>query len=110
MHYGQGVFLERLHDNIRSEATINTIEDAYLLLKDLIIPVIIDLEKFKMCSDEAEQILEKYTPTTPIPANVYDSIHDKILYQQRELLRFLADHQAFSFSYIEVRKILAKKR
>ena len=61
---------------------INTIEDACLVLKGLIIPVIIDLEKFKTYSDEAEQILEKYNPTTPIPANVYDSIHDKVLYQQ----------------------------
>lgn len=89
---------------------INTIEDACLVLKGLIIPVIIDIEKFKTYSDEAEQILEKYNLTTPIPANVYDSIHDKVLYQQRELLRFLADHQASSFSYIEVRKILVKKR
>lgn len=90
--------------------TINTIEDACLVLKGLIVPVIIDLEKFKTYSDEAEQILNNYSHNTPIPANIYDSIHDKILYQQRELLRFLADHQAASFSYIEVRKILVKKK
>ena len=85
--------------------TINTVEDACLVLKSLIVPVIIDLEKFKMYSDEAEQILKQYNRKTSIPADVYDSIHDKVLYQQRELLRFLADHQSASFSYIEVRKI-----
>lgn len=90
--------------------TINTVEDACLVLKSLIVPVIIDLEKFKMYSDEAEQILKQYNRKTSIPADVYDSIHDKVLYQQRELLRFLADHQSASFSYIEVRKILAKKK
>lgn len=89
--------------------TINTVEDACLVLKSLIVPVIIDLEKFKMYSDEAEQILKQYNRKTSIPADVYDSIHDKVLYQQRELLRFLADHQSASFSYIEVRKILYKK-
>lgn len=90
--------------------TINTVEDACLVLKSLIVPVIIDLEKFKMYSDEAEQILKQYNRKTSIPADVYDSIHDKVLYQQRELLRFLADHQSASFSYIEVRKILVKKK
>lgn len=90
--------------------TINTVEDACLVLKSLIVPVIIDLEKFKMYSDEAEQILKQYNRKTSILADVYDSIHDKVLYQQRELLRFLADHQSASFSYIEVRKILVNKK
>lgn len=90
--------------------TINTVEDACLVLKSLIVPVIIDLEKFKMYSDEAEQILKQYNRKTSIPAGVYDSIHDKVLYQQRELLRFLADHKSASFSYIKVRKILVKKK
>ena len=90
--------------------TINTVEDACLVLKSLIVPVIIDLEKFKMYSDEAEQILKQYNRKASIPADVYDSIHDKVLYQQRELLRFLADHQSASFSYIEVRKILVNKK
>lgn len=89
---------------------INTLEDACLVLKSLIVPVLIDLEKFKAYSDEAEQLLKQYDSKTAIPADAYDSIHDKVLYQQRELLRFLADHQATSFSYISVRKILVKKK
>lgn len=44
--------------------TINTVEDTCLVLKSLIVPVIIDLEKFKMYSDEAEQILKQYNRKT----------------------------------------------
>lgn len=89
--------------------TINTLEDGCLVLKSLIVPVIIDLEKFRGYSDEAEVLLDKYRLDGSIPANVYDSIHDKIIYQQRELLRFIADHQCSSFSYIDVRQLLVKK-
>lgn len=88
---------------------INSLEDGCLVLKSLIVPVIIDLEKFRNYSDEAEVLLEKYKLDGFIPANIYDSIHDKILYQQRELLRFMADHQFSSFSYISVRELLEKK-
>lgn len=88
---------------------INTLEDACTVLKAIIVPVIIDLEKFENYSVEAEEMLKSYNPTSTIPANIYDSLHDKIIYQQRELLRLMADHQSFSFSYIEVRKILEKK-
>lgn len=88
---------------------INSLEDGCLVLKSLIVPVIIDLEKFRNYSDEAEILLEKYKLDGFIPANIYDSIHDKILYQQRELLRFMADHQSSSFSYISVRELLEKK-
>ena len=88
---------------------INSLEDGCLVLKSLIVPVIIELEKFRNYSDEAEVLLEKYKLDGFIPANIYDSIHDKILYQQRELLRFMADHQSSSFSYISVRELLEKK-
>ena len=88
---------------------INSLEDGCLVLKSLIVPVIIDLEKFRNYSDEAEVLLEKYKLDGFIPANIYDSIHDKILYQQRELLRFMADHQSSSFSYISARELLEKK-
>lgn len=88
---------------------INSLEDGCLVLKSLIVPVIIDLEKFRNYSDEAEVLLEKYKLDGFIPANIYDSIHDKILYQQRELLRFMADHRSSSFSYISVRELLEKK-
>ena len=89
--------------------SINSIEDGMLVLKGLIVPVITDLEKFEDYSKEAEHLLKKYTPEDSIPAKEYDSVHDKLLYQQRELLRFIADHQSSSFSYISLRPILIKK-
>ena len=95
--------------NQYKQFAINSLEDGCLVLKSLIVPVIIDLEKFRNYSDEAEVLLEKYKLDGFIPANIYDSIHDKILYQQRELLRFMADHQSSSFSYISVRELLEKK-
>lgn len=89
--------------------TINTLEDGCLVLKSLIVPVIIDLEKFKEYAEEAEALLDNYKPDDVIPVKVYDSIHDKVLYQQRELLRFIADHQSSSFSYIDLRQLLVKR-
>lgn len=89
--------------------SVNSIEDGMLVLKGLIVPVIIDLEKFNDYSKEAECLLEKYKPGDSIPAREYDSVHDKLLYQQRELLRFIADHQSSSFSYISLRPMLIKK-
>ena len=85
---------------------INTLEEACLVLKSLIVPVIIDLGKLERYAKEAEGLL-LYKDV--IPAEIYDSIHDKVLYQQRELLRFIADHQSSSFSYISVRQLLVKK-
>ena len=87
--------------------TVNTLEDGCLVLKSLIVPVIIDLGKFKKYSKEAEMLL---VYNQSIPAETYDAVHDKILYQQRELLRFIADHQSSSFSYIGVRQLLVKKK
>ena len=52
---------------------INSLEDGCLVLKSLIVPVIIDLEKFRNYSDEAEVLLEKYKLDGFIPANIYDS-------------------------------------
>ena len=89
--------------------TINTLEDACLVLKSLIVPVIIDLDKYRRYAQEAENILLKYSAEDSISAEIYDSVHDKLLYQQRELLRFIADHQSSSFSYIDVRPIFEKK-
>lgn len=89
---------------------INSQEDALLVLSSLIIPVTIDLEKYENYSVEAQSLIEQYSGQKVIPADVYDSVHDKILYQQRELLRFIADHQSSSFSYIEVRDIFLKRK
>lgn len=89
---------------------INTLEDACMVLKSIIVPVIVELEKFEDYSVEAEKLLKSYNSSNAIPADIYDSLHDKILYRQRELLSLMADHQSSSFSYIEVRKILEKKK
>ena len=89
---------------------INTLEDGCMVLQTLIIPVIIDLERFKEYSKEAEELMDKCTLTKDIPASIYDPIHDRILYRQRELLRYIADHQSSSFSYISVRELLMKKK
>lgn len=43
-----------------------------------------------------------------IDAKIYDDTHDKLLYRQHELLKFLADYQSSSFSYIMFRKIAQK--
>lgn len=88
---------------------IDSLENACLVLRGLLVPVITDLEKFKAYSTEAVQLLGKYKNAGAVPGYDYDSIHDKVLYQQRELLRFIADHQASSFSYISVRQLLVKK-
>ena len=88
---------------------ITTMEDALLVLSSLIVPVTVDLEKFNRYSAEAMALLDKYKPGDYIPAEEYDDVHDKVLYQQRELLRFIADHQSSSFSYIDLRELLVKK-
>lgn len=100
---------EKMSNKCYKQFTINTLEDGCLVLKSLIIPVIIDLDKFRRYSMEAEDLLNNYKPDDVIPADVYDSIHDKVLYQQRELLRFIADHQSSSFSYIDIRPLLVKR-
>lgn len=64
--------------------------------------MIMDLEKFKKYSKEAEELMVMCALGKDIPASLYDSIHDKILYQQRELLQYIADQQSSSFSYISV--------
>jgi len=88
---------------------IATLEDACLVMKSLIVPVIIHLDKFGSYSEEAAELLKNTQASDTISAQIYDSLHDKTLYQQRELLKFMADHQSSSFSYIEVRKILERK-
>lgn len=89
--------------------TINTLEDACTVLKSLIVSSIIELQRFEDYSVEAEDVLQSCDPSNNIPVDIYDSLHDKIIYRQRELLSLMADHQSSSFSYIKVREILEKK-
>lgn len=89
--------------------TINTVEDACLVLKSLIVPTTIDLEKLKRYAYEAQNLFDRASLSQTISGEQYETVHDKVLYVQRELLRFLADHQSSSFSYISVRSIFIKK-
>lgn len=87
---------------------INTVEDACLVLQTLISGVITNLRRYKQYSAEAMELLEK-TSSKYVPAEQYESVKDKLLYRQHEILKFIADHQSSSFSYIDLRKILLKK-
>ena len=78
---------------------MTSIEEACLIMRGLLVPVITDIGKFKRYSQEAIELLDKCNAVASIPGEEYDSIHDKLLYQQRELLRFIADNQSSSFSY-----------
>jgi len=60
--------------------TINTLEDGCLVLKSLIVPVIINLDKFKAYSQEAKELLDNDKNTKAISTNEYDEINDKALY------------------------------
>lgn len=87
--------------------SISNIEDACLALRSLIAPVDINLEKYKKYHLDAIELLVK-SEEDIIPATEYDNVHDKIMYRQRELLKFIADHQKDSFSYMNLRKRLLK--
>ena len=86
---------------------IKDIEHACSVLSSLIISVEIDLEKYKEYHLEAVELMTN-SQTDVIPAKKYEDVKDKILYRQHELLKFIADYQNSSFSYIYLRKILLK--
>lgn len=88
---------------------MKSIEEACLIMRGLLVPVITDIGKYKRYSQEAIELLDKCNAVASIPGEEYDSIHDKLLYQQRELLRFIADNQSSSFSYKMVRPMMEKR-
>lgn len=88
---------------------MKSIEEACLIMRGLLVPVITNIDKFKRYSQEVVELLNKYDVGATIPGEEYDSIHDKILYRQRELLRFIADNQSSSFSYKMVRPMMEKR-
>lgn len=88
---------------------ITCAEDACLALGMLISGVSVNLEKYKEYATEAELLLESLQEEF-VPAKEYDDVNDKLLYRQREILKFTADHQSSSFSYIDLRKILEKHK
>ena len=89
--------------------SITCAEDACLVLGMLISGMTVNLEKYKEYASEAESLLES-TQEEYVPAKEYDDVNDKLLYRQREILKFTADHQSSSFSYIDLRKILEKHK
>ena len=89
--------------------TINSIQDACLALGTLISGVVVNLEKYKEYATEVELLLEK-TDGEYVPAKEYESVNDKLLFRQREILKLTADHQSSSFSYIDLRKHLEKNK
>ena len=89
--------------------SITCAEDACLVLGMLISGMTVNLEKYKEYASEAESLLES-TQEEYVPAKEYDDVNDKLLYRQREILKFAAEHQGSSFSYIDLRKILEKHK
>lgn len=87
---------------------VNDATDACLVLGSLISAVTINLDKYREYFLEAEKLFEN-SDNEFVPAKEYDDINDKLLYRQRELLKYLADYQNSSFSYIDLRKLLRKK-
>jgi hypothetical protein len=95
---------------------IDALEDGIYVLGTLISRVIVHLEKYKEYCTEASELARCYcsqsgegTTEVLIPAKVYDDINDKLLYRQREILKYTADHQKSSFSYIDLRQLLEKR-
>ncbi len=84
---------------------INTVQDALLALGMLVSGSIYNLEKFAEYTTEA-LCLVKNCKDDEIPAKLYDDLHDKALFRQRELLALMADEANDIFSYRTLRKWL----
>lgn len=96
---------------------IYKLEEGMMVLGSLISGVAVNLKKYKIYDEEVSALIKKYEQLTNeseedilIPADEYDSINDKLLYRQREILKYIADCQKSSFSYISFRKILVKNK
>lgn len=87
--------------------SINDAEHACSALSSLIVPVEVNLEKYKEYYQEAIELLIN-SEEDVIPAKEYENVYDKILHRQHELLKFIADYQSSSFSYINLRGVLIK--
>lgn len=95
--------------------SITKLEEALASLGSLISGVVVNLKKYKQYSEEVDALITKYVKWDEeseeevlIPADEYDDINDKLLYRQREILKFVSDCNKSSFSYIDLRKILLK--
>ena len=88
--------------------SIDSVQDACLVLGSLISEASVHYGKYKEYSDEADELLDN-CDTEYINAKDYDDINDKLLYRQHAILKLLADHQSSSFSYKDLRNLLEKK-
>ena len=93
------------------------LEKGMVVLGSLISGVAVNLKKYKIYDEEVSALIKKYEHLSReseedilIPANEYDNINDKLLYRQREILKYIADCQKSSFSYLSFRKILVKNK
>ena len=89
-------------------------EEALVILGSLISVVKVNLDKYSTYRNELEHLVVKYEPLNDdkevlIPAEEYENINDKLLYRQREMLKFCADQQKDSFSYIGIRHNFVKR-
>lgn len=73
----------------------------------LIVGVIGNLKKYEEYSLEVEQLFNNSNES--VEAKKYEDINDKLMYRQFELLKYIADHQGLSFSYIDIRALYEKK-
>lgn len=89
--------------------TIDNVNDACVALASLISGVTINLQKYQEYSNEAVDLINR-TDEAFVSAKEYDNINDKLLYRQREMLKLIADRQNSSFSYIDLREILVRKK
>ncbi len=95
--------------------TITTVENGAVALGSLLSAVASNLKKYKEYAVEIDELLEKYKSDFSddanevlIPATEYDAINDKLLYRQRELLKYISDSQKSSLSYYDLRKLLLR--
>ena len=78
--------------------SITCAEDACLALGMLISGVSVNLDKYIQYTSEANALLASITEEEYVPAKAYDDVNDKLLYRQREILKYTADHQRSSFT------------
>ena len=88
--------------------SINSIQDACIVLGMLISGVIVNLDKYKEYVSEVNILLEN-TDSEYVEAKEYYNVNDKLLFRQREILKLTADYQNGSFSYIDFRKRLKNR-
>ncbi len=97
-------------NNQFKQFVINDLSDALLALSTLIVSSIINLDKLVEYTQESIEIGNQYKDAEVIPSDVYDAIHDKVLFRQRELLEYMADEAHDILSYRTLRKLLLKRK